>query len=348
MARTPWPRIPAFSGAWLEPLPGDTAYNFPGGTNTAVVIPYNAVLAQNAAFSVEFWAKAEFPQHIRLCLGTPTAFIDYNSPRRGWLIYQSDSGLNYGAGWIFRLYRNSSTTLLADAEIQMPVDANMWYHIVCVWDGTNAKIYTNGVQAVSVVKLTGTYTAATSARALTIGSRGNSGSAAVYEYSGVIDEYAYYTNALTAAIVAAHYAAATTNAPGYAAQILTSKPAGYWRFNEKFNPTTVANLGTGGSAFNGTYRQGATTARRDLWRDECGQRGAGARDHQPRLCQHPPVLSQQRQRGDHRVLGQAQWRPVPLRRRCLLSGTFGNLLRLPQQRRPLFRDRHHPRLQLEQ
>jgi hypothetical protein len=241
-------------------LPGDTAYDFPGGTNTAVVIPYNAVLAQNAAFSVEFWANPNYPWTSMSAWGTATAFIDYNSPRRGWLIYQSDSTLTYGNGWIFRLYRNSSTTLLADAEIQMPVNANVWYHIVCVWDGTNAKIYTNGVQAVSVVKLTGTYTAASSARALTIGSRGNSGSAAVYEYNGVIDEYAYYTNALSASVIAAHYAAVTTNAAGYAAQILTSKPAGYWRLNEQFNPTTVANLGTGGSAFNGTYRQGATTA----------------------------------------------------------------------------------------
>ena len=240
--------------------PNNTAYNFPGGTNTAVVIPYNAVLAQNAPFSVEFWAKPNYPGTSTSAWGTPTAFIDYNSPRRGWLIYQSDSSLNYGNGWIFRLYRNSSTTLLGDAEIQMPVNANVWYHIVCVWDGSNAKIYTNGVLAVSVAKLTGTYTAATSARALTIGSRGNSGSVAVYEYNGAIDEYAYYTNALSAANIAAHYAAATTNATGYATQILALNPAGYWRFNEVFNPTTVANLGTGGSAFDATYRQGATTA----------------------------------------------------------------------------------------
>jgi hypothetical protein len=243
-------------------LSGDTAYNFPGGTNTAVVIPYNAVLAQNAPFSVEFWAKPNFPSTSTSSWGTPSAFIDYNSPRRGWLIYQSDgpASMNYGAGWWFRLYRNSSTTLLADAQVLMTVNANVWYHIVCVWDGSAANIYTNGVLAVSAAKLTGTYTAATSARSLTIGSRGNTGSAAVYEYNGVIDEYAYYTNVLSASDIAAHYAAATTNATGYADQVLLLSPAGYWRFNEKFNPTTVANLGTGGSAFNGTYRQGATTA----------------------------------------------------------------------------------------
>jgi hypothetical protein len=118
--------------------PNNTAYNFPGGTNTAVVIPYNAVLAQNAPFSVEFWAKPNYPGTSTSAWGTPTAFIDYNSPRRGWLIYQSDSSLNYGNGWIFRLYRNSSTTLLGDAEIQMPVNANVWYHIVCIRDGSNA------------------------------------------------------------------------------------------------------------------------------------------------------------------------------------------------------------------
>src|ERR1035441_2523643 len=40
--------------------PNNTAYNFPGGTNTAVAIPYNAVLAQ-----------AALPRHLPLCLGHP-------------------------------------------------------------------------------------------------------------------------------------------------------------------------------------------------------------------------------------------------------------------------------------
>ena len=244
------------SGALADP--DNTAYNFPGGTNTAVIVPYNAVLAQSAPFSVEFWAK---PKTVGIpAWGTPTAFLDYTSPRRGWLIYQSDASLNTGDGWIFRLYANNGTAMVADAEVAAPVAANVWYHIVAVWDGASAKIYTNGVLAVSAAKNANTYNGPTSARALTIGSRGNSGSAAVYEYYGAIDEYAYYTNVLSAADVAAHHDAAATNGTGYAAQILANNPAGYWRLNEKFNPTVVPNLGTGGSAFDGTYRKGATTA----------------------------------------------------------------------------------------
>jgi hypothetical protein len=268
--------------------PDNTAYNFPGGTNTAVVIPYNAVLAQAAPFSVEFWAKPNFPGTSTSAWGTPTAFIDYNSPRHGWLIYQSDSSLNYGNGWIFRLYANNGTAMVADAEVGASVAANVWYHVVAVWDGASAKIYTNGVLAVSVANNANTYSPPTSARSLTIGSRGNTGSAAVYEYNGAIDEYAYYTNALNASDIAAHYAAATTNATGYAAQILALNPAGYWRFNEKFSPTTVANLGTGGSAFNGTYRQAATTAADTYGGIEPGNRVLLVATNNPGYVNIPP------------------------------------------------------------
>ncbi len=275
------------SGALADP--DNTAYNFPGGTNTAVVIPYNAVLAQAAPFSVEFWAKPKFPGSSMSAWGTPTAFFDYNSPRHGWLLYQSDSSQNYGNGWMFRLYANSGTAMVADAQITAPVDANVWYHVVAVWDGATAKIYTNGVLAVSANKNSNTYSPPTTARALTIGSRGNTGSTATYEYNGAIDEYAYYTNALSAADIAAHHDAATTNAAGYADQVLALNPAGYWRFNEKFNPTVVPNAGTGGLAFDGTYRQGAATAAETVGGIDSGNRVLALATSNPGYVNIPPL-----------------------------------------------------------
>ncbi len=234
----------------------NTAFRFPGKNATAVVVPYNAELAPSGPFTVEFWAKPATTD-----FSCPTAFFQYVSPRSGWLIYQSDATMDYGNGWMFRLYNGVNTSLVGDAQVAMPINTNLWYHIVAVWDGSYARIYTNGVLAASAAK-TGSYpyAGAPSTRALTIGTRGNSGSLATYEYAGLIDEYAFYGSALSADTVAAHFAAATTNATGYATQILGSSPAGYWRFNELFNPTVVSNLGTGGSAFDGTYRNYSTTA----------------------------------------------------------------------------------------
>jgi hypothetical protein len=74
-----------------------------------------------------------------------------------------------------------------------------------------------------------------------------------------MDEPTFYTNALSASQVAAHHAAATTNAAGYAAQILAQHPAGYWRFDETLNPPVAANSGSLGSACDGVYLNWSTT-----------------------------------------------------------------------------------------
>ena len=54
-----------------------------------------------------------------------------------------------------------------------------------------------------------------------------------YEFSASLQYYA----------IAAHFAAATTNNAGYAAQILADNPVGYWGFNEAAaTPPSPASL----------------------------------------------------------------------------------------------------------
>jgi hypothetical protein len=74
-----------------------------------------------------------------------------------------------------------------------------------------------------------------------------------------MDEPAFYTNALSLSQVAAHYAAATTNAAGYAAHVLAHNPAGYWRFNEMLTPPAATNSGSGGPDGNGLYLNWSAT-----------------------------------------------------------------------------------------
>ena len=245
--------VKGVAGALADP--NNTAYSFPGANDTAVYIPYDPVLAENAPFSVEFWTKPAM-----IAVGSPTAFYHYTpNPRGGWMVYQAgDEALSSGNGWTFRLYKDTSA-YSGNISVSMPLNVNLWYHIVAVYDGANVLLYINGVFAGQNATTGYNNPPPGYGRHLAIGTRGPSGASTTSPYKGLIDEYAYYTNVLSAGDIAAHYAAATTNGTGYAAQILALNPAGYWRFNEKFTSTVTPNLGTGGSALDGTYHYNSAT-----------------------------------------------------------------------------------------
>ena len=104
--------------------------------------------------------------------------------------------------------------------------------LVGVFDGSNVKLYIDGA-------LAGTTPGALYVPAANSNLCFGVTRDITYGYGGMFDEAAFYTNALTADQVAAHYAAATTNAAGYAAQILAHNPPGSWRFNARFTTSVV-------------------------------------------------------------------------------------------------------------
>jgi hypothetical protein len=82
-----------------------------------------------------------------------------------------------------------------------------------------------------------------------------------FGWNGTADEVALYPSALSASLVAAHFDAVTTNAAGYATQVLASAPAGYWRLDEATPVYPVAaNSGSLGASANANYVNGVTTA----------------------------------------------------------------------------------------
>ena len=229
--------------------------NTPGGYAASgyMLAPYSPIL-NPPRFTAEAWLS---PADLDGTLGSPNhcAFScgDFASPRAGWLVYQS------GEGWNLRMYnRNGTATSLSISGGGAPVAGN-WYHLAVVFDGTTARLYINGAQVASGNP--SSYVPG-SAGGLCVGARSDN----PFGWNGVADEVAFYTNALSAGVIAAHYGAATTNGPGYAAQILADNPVAYYRLNEPLytapDPTTLpvaTNSGSYASVADGAYGAGSVS-----------------------------------------------------------------------------------------
>jgi hypothetical protein len=230
-------------------LAGSTGTYFTGGA--WVQVPNAADLNPNPPFSVEFWIKPNPSVGALTCPLSSTDFAP--TPRLGWLFYTDDgySGGYVNGGYYFRVYSSAGTKAAVSPAGLLTAN---WTHVVGVVDGVNILLYVNG-QMVGSSSWSGTFTPNT-AQSIGIGTRYDAG----FPQDGTMNEVAIYASALSANDVEAHYQAATTNASGYATQILAASPVGYWRLNEAPDPWPVAaNSGTLGTAVNGGYHYWSTT-----------------------------------------------------------------------------------------
>lgn len=209
---------------------------------------------------------------------------NYPGGRVGWLFYLAPNGK-----WNFRLGLTSgyATTFVANSPVAV---AGVWQHVAATYDGSVAKLYIDGALAAQTnssaastgwVPNTGSFlrfgaaplsgdeqpTTSDGAYTLPLNQNANGSTCGNRGFDGLLDEVAIYTNVLSAATIAAHYDAATTNTAGYDAQILADNPAGYWNFDESTvippSPlaiTRLANAGSLGSAADATNFWGAVTA----------------------------------------------------------------------------------------
>jgi hypothetical protein len=254
------------------------------GTTFANVY-YNPGL-NTPAFSVEFWAKPtalDLPGSFDATGCCPISNFNPNNfgaSRAGWLFYLAPSGQ-----WSLRLGLTSGYAAITYAT-NFTATANTWQHVVATYDGSTIKLYVNGTQYCnysSSAALTGWAPNPGSFlrfgnnplfdnTTLTADGNGYLPWNSYYDvsgnrgYDGLLDEIAVYTNVLSPATIAAHYAAAATPAT-YDATILAAQPAGYWNFDEPAitapNPATLpfaANSGSLGSSANGTNGWGAVAA----------------------------------------------------------------------------------------
>ena len=226
-------------------------------------IPYNSAFNAPGSFTIEFWAKktnftASATAAAIMNVGTNGSTTRYN----GFLLY----GGNAGTTWQFRTYVGTTRyQVVSDADT---VVLDQWTHVVGVHDsagtGTNY-LYLNGVLA--VVPLGNAGYAPQTGWPMTVANGPNDGEPLAFGFPGLLDEVAFYTNALSADQILAHYNAGITPSPAtpYATLVKTTdRAAGYWRLDEPALPPkpglppseTASNLGSMGAVANGTIDPG--------------------------------------------------------------------------------------------
>jgi|GEM_PF-1032080 len=246
-----------FAGPMATADSTSRAYFFSGGDSTFENINDFNDLAVSGSFTVEFWAKP--------CNGDDfssiVTFANWVSPRSGWIVNQSNNGDgDTGQGWMFRGYCGSGSTAAFTALAPMTLDTNHWYHLVCVYDASvpNVRLYVDG-QLKDTESSSGFLPLDNSDRTLTLGARGNHGSAVQYDWPGYMSEFAFYNSALTTADVSAHFNAATTNAVAYPTLVKAANPLCYLRLNEFYTAPVAVNSATSGASLNAIYENTSST-----------------------------------------------------------------------------------------
>lgn len=237
----------------------NTGATFDQTTEQVIQVPFNSALVTRV-FSAEGWfSPNNDPAGLTAAMAFGHLANAAGSGRSGWLLYQDNGASSGGKGWNLRFYNNvgiNRALTLTGGDVPTAGSIN---HVAITFDGTKASLYVNGVLSASgpatdyVPSVDGNFS---------IGRRDDF----AFEYHGSIDEVAVYTNVLSAADVAAHYANGTSASPAvpYDTLVKQSNPLLYYRLDEPafVPPTTLpttANAGSWGSGGDGSIDVGVTT-----------------------------------------------------------------------------------------
>ncbi len=176
----------------------DTAMTFPGTGTAAGIVGFPEIKAMEATTNVSLEAWLQFAKVPKIY----TVAVAYGSDR----VYAPyDLFFTSGGTIVAQFY---TTAGVLEVKSPNPLAVNTTYHVVSTFNGTTGSLYLNGVLVATGTK-SGALTGYTPKYGPAIGDDAQLEDPA---FNGTLDEVAIYANqTLTAAQVANHYAAGTTN-----------------------------------------------------------------------------------------------------------------------------------------
>jgi hypothetical protein len=214
------------------------------GVDDTMDVPDTTALRENGSWTMEFWAKAtsfpaaNFPGMVRKGDATTA---------NGFIVWYDRTTHK------LRYKRNNVSTSLDNTELF----TGEFHHYALAYDGTTLKAYVDGTQTDSVA-VTWPTNAGTNAFQL---------GRADFFGNLVIDEFAYYNTAMTAATAQAHFRCGQR----YRDAVMdTSGLQSYWRLSEPFGSVAFDSKGTVDGDYVGAPtlgQPGALTAAGDLGPD---------------------------------------------------------------------------------
>jgi hypothetical protein len=216
-----------------------------------VNVPYTNALNPTGPFTVEFWAKPtsvpplnppDAPESVFSTVCSLDTSLGPNC-RMGYVFYIDGAS----GGWQFRIGNFNGYLAVAKGGTFTP---GGWSHVAGVCTSSGLELYVNGQQVSTTNFTLADYMPNTNTHfrigMTTLFPGGNR------PFDGWIEEVAFYGTNLDSDTIKAHYDAATTNASGYAVQLVAANPVGYWRLNEPADPVAT-NFGSLGTAADGSY-----------------------------------------------------------------------------------------------
>lgn len=233
----------------------DTAVSIVGTSGQQIVVPYSPVYNPTSDFSVEFWAKPaniDGGRHTVAITMVNGQNAGNANDRSGWAVRHD------GGDWTFVLGFDHSdgatfyhTTLVAPGTAV----AETWQHVVAVYTATAVTLFVNGEVAATMAPTLPVMP--NTLAPLILGDRGYTG----WDYNGQLDEFAVYTNALSAVEIKSHYDNGLDSArtKSYSSLVKEKNPALYLRLGEpSLTLPVAANSGSIGTDGDALYYAGST------------------------------------------------------------------------------------------